>query len=579
MSVSAPVLFVKEPVLQLLLCLHNDDLNRDARSERCTVVKHVANFTRTYPARMSQTTGLEFEATCDADDGWAAEGFSELEALLDGSTEPLADGRYLLNMTVKLALPGERLSGTCQTRIYTSQDAFIVQVSIDRQGLWRGALGDGYRMLGGVFDASLTAGSDSRAWYGASLTYWAMADDGCEVTAYVDDALALVGRPPHPTLASGSQSLRKTRIDHGVLWHGAANLPRTPRLSHDAWVLLSPNLPFETQERINARFFAPEAPHVRACINQLRFRHYQRELEDDRPDLLREEQKLDDEGLALLRTIEAHSRLDAPLITEEFQHEVHQVANRLAWFRSHVSELKRTRRTLHIARRNYVIHAASIVNDGAQLEILGSDSHESAAVRLLTQWKKAPDGGDENLLADFGEMREVCDQLSTDLEYSDEAIERNRAMLQSSTEQLQMAEHHHLKEISHHMSIDSAAVVASLAAFVAVEALVKPLDLDHSIFGLGLVLCVASLAFSVLVWKAKGPNPKTLLERGSIVVTFGVIAATLASALALAPMTGTESPRVLSDEAMRVLRFDYVEYVAAALLAMGVIYKLIWRKR
>ena len=570
MSVPAPVLCVTQPVLQLLLCLRNDDFSPESgvQQEHCTVIQQVAEFTRTYQARMTEITGLPLEPDRVADDRWATDSFDGLARLLDGRSEPLTDGRYLLNLTITLVEPGGRLSGTCQTRIYTSHDAFIVQVGIDRQGAWRGTLGDGYRLLGGVFNADLLRRSESPAWYGAALTYWAMADDGCDVSAYLEDTRAIIGR-----------LVRKTRVEHGVLWHGAASVPGRV---HDAWLLMSPHLARDKQQRLNERFFAAEAPHVRACINQLRFRHYHRQLETDRPLLLHEEQQLDDAGLALLRTIDAHSRSEAPQIThfrseasEDFQREVHRAANRLAWYRSHVSELKRTRRTLHIARRNYVIHAASILSDRARLEILGSDSHESAAVRLLTHWKDAPDGGDENLLTDFGQMREVCDQLSADLEYSDEAIERNRAVLQSSTEQLQIAGQRELGEISHHMSIDSAAVVATLLAFVAVEALVKPLDLDHSIFGLGLVLCVASLAFSILVWKAQGRHPKTLLERGSLVVTIGVIAATIASALA----ESTQPPRGTGDDAMRVLRFDYVEYVAAALVAMGVISRFIWRKR
>jgi hypothetical protein len=122
-------------------------------------------------------------------------------------------------------------------------------------------------------------------------------------------------------------------------------------------------------------------------------------------------------------------------------------------------------------------------------------------------------------------MRIAREQLDAELDYSDWVIGRNAAVLESSTQQLQIAGQRELGEMSHHLAIDSAAVVATLFAFVVLEAVSKPLGLEQNVVGIGMVMAAAALAFSALIWQAsfrKGP-----LQLGSVALTVALIGVTL----------------------------------------------------
>jgi hypothetical protein len=99
--------------------------------------------------------------------------------------------------------------------------------------------------------------------------------------------------------------------------------------------------------------------------------------------------------------------------------------------------------------------------------------------------------------------------------------------------------------MSHHLAIDSAAVVATLLAYVVFEGLIKPLSMKHTVLAVGAMLSVASLAFTVLVWPAerrKGP-----LQIASAGLTGALIVATLAAAF----VAGAEETENYAAKAMR----------------------------
>lgn len=482
-----------EPTLFLFLYLRKDD-------PRAVILKQVDAFVANYG--LSPDSKSHYPRASEID-------FAELERSLSN---------FELVFQAHTEYPPSRVGTYYECLAYVYHDALIVQITITKFSDWVGTFTAGWNELWSSLNSVFSAPSGA---LGVSAIYWAIAEDGSEAEWY---------SPEIRELAAG-HNLQKTETDlGGPLWRcDRPMFPDSTELSQDLWMLVTPRSE-ESEKEVNRRFWQPyfSDPPDFAIVGLAEHKiAYERTLyARERPRLGIARASLDERASRLLEVQRHLSRELDELLSEEaleFQQQLAHAHASLADYRHFVSLLKELRRTVEINRRIYLINCVALVSSIWAKSVSRSLHQELAASEALVSSPQ-----DEIFGSRLGRLQGFSKQLDSDIDYADSLIERHGATLQSAGEQLRISGERELGEMAHHLSIDSAAVVASVAAIIAVETVLKPSLDEHKqeIFAYALfsTLCIIAGSFAATQILSSGGRGKKL-ERWSLAVSLAFLAA------------------------------------------------------
>ena len=424
-----------------------------APDPRQLVLEEVNSFVETYGLQADAAPHLPGSA-------------SGIDLSVVGQTPP--DYRLLFRARTHSSAPGA--GSFCQCLVYLYSDALVVQFALSRYSDWKGTLTSGWEELSGElrsgFNGAVLQSADD-ALFGASAVYWTIVAGHHAPEDYASEVDALGGDDAPPL-----QSV----TDLGPLWH--CDLPLFPDVgsfSQDLWVLVTART-HETEVDVNKRYYRPRVQGppdfvvVALAQHKLRFEWQQYLIMRKKLDSLH--RRLDEQAYQILvKQARLGPQLDELRSTLgiEFQRKLARAANRLASYSSAVSKAKELRRTLLINHGNYLINSVALLSGSSAAQVIRSRNQEHAAAKILDEQV------DDHIFAsNLGQSAGKCTQLNSDLDYADSLISRYSGVLRSATDQLQIAGERELGEIAHHISVDSAAVVASVAAILVIELVVKP---------------------------------------------------------------------------------------------------------
>lgn len=378
-----------------------------------------------------------------------------------------------------------------QALVYPHMDALIVQIHLGRFGPAESSLDAAWEQLSGELSAEHWAAAIEEAAssiFGVSALCWASsaAPDLADFNAPASSITgALRGNP------------RCTPVDLGLLYEMETPVfSGCPSVDQDRWVLITRH-GNEVDEEVQRRYVQPEGPFSIAALAFHKFEFYTHQYETIRDYLDHRQQRLDGRARELgprTRRQREHVRELGTHASAAFQVQLADAVDDLANYESLASEVKRLRRSLEIARENFVVQCVPLISFEAESRVTTSDEQEAEARAFLRSWQDQH--GERIFRGVLGRMSGVCGQLDGDIDYSERVVDRYMAAIRAGTDQLQIAGQRELGEMSHHLSIDSAAVVASLVAFVAVEALVKPLGWGEQLLAVSVPLLLACAAFT-----------------------------------------------------------------------------------
>jgi hypothetical protein len=414
----------------------------------------------------------------------------------------------------RTAYPQSKTGAYYECLAFEYFDACILQIIITRFADWRSNLIEGWNevttALHSGFDGSVLRAAQKQT-LGVAVVYWAIADNDCSIDAYAQEVRAI----------GEGKDMRRTATDlGGPLWRCERQIfPECPAISQHLWLLVTPS---SADQQVNVRFSLPglNSPSDFAVVALARhkvdyeYAEYRKErnnLEHIRKDL----------ELCAQQTAEEQRRHGAEVYelrgrhSHDFQGRLALAGVKLADYRHSVSLLKELRRSIDINRRNYQINSVALVSShGAQM-VANSMDRGKAASDILANLQQ-----DEIFAADVGQIQAICQQLESDIDNANSLTERHAALLRASTDQLRIAGERELGQMAHHLSIDSAAVVASIAAVIVVEAVLDHGHGDLRAWFLALLLIVGSFAATQVL--ASGCRGKWL-ERGSLALAIGLL--------------------------------------------------------
>lgn len=208
----------------------------------------------------------------------------------------------------------------------------------------------------------------------------------------------------------------------------------------------------------------------------------------------------------------------------EFQRELAGAGAVLADYGQSVGILAALRRTVAVNQRNFLINSVALISKAGAGEVARSIDQEGAAARLLARTHP-----EEIFAREASTFQGLCQQLESDIDYGNSLTKRHAATLGSARDQLRIAGERELGEIAHHLSIDSAAVVASVVAVIVTEMVLKAegaIGEPIARWSLALALVVGSFAVTqVLSSGCRGKN----LERWSVALAAGLLGVFLAN--------------------------------------------------
>ena len=407
---------------------------------------------------------------------------------------------------------------------YSYHDALILQVMITKFKDWSGGFLEGWtELIGNVrscFDGEALA-SAQRATLGVSAVYWVIADSHSEMGARGELFRAV----------AEEHDLSQTATDLGApLWHCERPLfPDCPAVTQDLWMLVTPR---QAEARVNPRFYQPRVngPPDFAIVALARHK-----IAYERAEYLRERdvaKRIQDDLDRRVGEIVDMQRRFGPELDElrshnavEFQRKLAEAGAVLADYGQSIGLFKEIRRTVVVNQRIFLIHSVALVSTRGADEVARSVDQEGAAARFLAKSHR-----DEIFANETSGFQGLCRQLDSEIDYGISLTERYAASLGSARDQLRIAGERELGEIAHHLSIDSAAVVASVVAVIATEMILKP---SESYIGdpiarwsLALALVVASFALTQIL--SSGCRGKHL-ERWSAAIAIGLFGGFLAN--------------------------------------------------
>lgn len=425
-----------------------------------------------------------------------------------------------------LNLSWEDAKALHQCLVYAHIDTLVFQIVIGRYDPWTGSLTEGWREL----VESLRAGFDGRSLesakhrtFGASLVYWAMADNEIEPGAYANEVCGI----------AADHRLRCTQTDIGLLWQSdSRTFPEAQSVSQDQWVLVTPRSK-DAEAEANSRYNQPRLnsppDFAIAALARHKFAFEWAQYAQEHENLERMRRSLDRRSRWIIETQRFHGASLSELgghESLEFQEKLARAANNLADYGHTVGLIKELRRTLQVNRTNFLVNCTALISSEGARQVSLSQHQEEAASLFLAAWQQ--EKKEEIFRSELGRMQGLCDQIDADIEYAELLIERHTASLRSGSEQLRMAGERELSEISRYHALEAAAVVASLAAVLAVELL----RLGHTfekqpVLSANLILLAVTSSFTIVQMLSGQGRPRTALHRASFATACGFLAGSL----------------------------------------------------
>jgi hypothetical protein len=438
----------KEPVLFLSIFLHRH--SQGPGDPRVALLRQVDHFVDCYklqlpekkPALYETASSIELHIVDDARE------FMLLFAANAGFSDPQAGSLY-------------------DATIYAYHDSIIVQLQISSPPerfcnpleAWQQFTAEMLNGFGESIESSAAA-----SIFGVSAVYWFISGTHARPESYEPCIRELVG-----------ESAGRTGTDLGPLWNCDAGFLGTNCIHQDLWVFVIPDAEKEEDEA-NDRYYTLVQREVPAFAEVALARH-KIFFELSQHDSVRED--LESRGGKLeAKTVEilAEQRRLAGELDDlasdtaiDFENSLAKATNYLAEFRNRIGELKGLCRTIEVNRRNYLLHCVRLISAKQLKKVEQSRDRERAAGEVLDSLT------DDGIFAtDLGLITQKYQQISTDLGYAESVADRHTLALRSATDQLRIAGEREIAEMARHMAVDSAAVVASVAALVVIELAVKP---------------------------------------------------------------------------------------------------------
>jgi hypothetical protein len=386
----------------------------------------------------------------------------------------------------------------------------ILQLILTKFSDWKGNFIAGWdeliQLLREGFDASaLHRGATDTL--GVTALYWAIADPHAEITAYEADF----------RIVSEEGKLCRTSTDLGgplwksekAVWPGYSSIPQK------LWLLVTPrSAELEVNQRFSQLFSdgPPDFTMLSLQLHKVEFEWEEYRKEDEtmaqnEPLLMQHVKEINDLQRTLGPKLEELGAESGML----FQQKLAAAGVEIADYRHSVGVLKQLRRTFEIDRANYMINAASLATRTGKQRVAQSPDQEGAAAQVIATMQQ-----DQIFGPELGRMQFYRRQLDSRIDYAETKVEYLSASLRAASDQLQIAGQRNLGEMAHHLSIDSAAVVASVFAVIGTQAVgdaafqqnaPAPKWLFSSIF----VLFLATVVFAATVWLSRSRKKGNLV--------------------------------------------------------------------
>jgi hypothetical protein len=433
----------REPVLFLSVYLHRQrpETKDDAR---IPILRQMDEFVGLYKLRVPEdSTALNTKAS-----------HIDLRAI------DWAQGAYLLLFEARAGFSEEHATAGYEAVIYSYHDSIVLQLQITRFQDWQGSLEEGWQQLTSEiragFGESIEAAAQSSV-FGVSVVYWIISDNNVRPEGYEPDIRGLKGA-----------SAGRTETDIGPLWSWEFPFFSGARIHQDVWVLATSR---EFEPEVNSRYYqlAPDGPPAFGEVALARHKIFFELAQHGsvRRNLERRARVLEQQTFSFLtRQRRLGSKLDelASDTAIDFEGRLSRATNHLAAYRNRLGQLKELRRTIEVNRRNYLLHCLRLVSAKKLKTVENSRDRERAATEALDSLDN-----DGVFACDLGIIAQQCQQVDTDIGYSESVADRHTLALRSATDQLRIAGEREIAEMARHMAVDSAAVVASVAALVIIE--------------------------------------------------------------------------------------------------------------
>jgi hypothetical protein len=406
-------------------------------------------------------------------------------------------------------------------RAYRHVDVLVLQIEIARFKDWTGTFSEGWDTLSsalrGGFRATVLQAAQREA-LGLAVFYSAIADDDIDRYAEQVRWIADKGVPRRSVTDLGGPLWR---IDRPVFTD-------CPGIPQSLWMLVAAE---KAETLVNERFFHRSSIFVSLALALHKVDYERKRYETLKPSILDAKRQADLEQR--VNSLFDNAKTQFELRSKEgiqFRNNLRTIGAKLAKYRRNVSRVKELYRTIEINRQNYTIRSVPLISASGEIEMKRTIDQERAAVTILELSNDKTDNDDEKRNEDDIFLRDLRNivydsrQLDADIDYAEVFADRMTASQRAAGDLLQIAGQHELGEIGHHLSIDSAAVVASVLAVIVVEAILKESKVDWVWWFLALTLVIGSFA-AIQVFGRKS------LDRFSVAMTIGLGGAALAESL------------------------------------------------
>jgi hypothetical protein len=487
---------VTDPCIFLSIYLHKDELS-DCVGNKQTKVLHQADaFIEKHGLRPYGETPRPYR--------WA----SQIDLLRVANSSSF---EILLQ-----SLSESRETGTSYELLaYSYHDALILEIMVTKFKDWNDTFLRGWNELcetiRSLFDGVNIPASQSGV-LGVSTVYWAINETDMDIGVNEDQ---------FRTIAQEAE-LSRAETDLGApLWHCKRPIfPESTELSQDLWMLITAR---DAEAEVNARFhqygFSGPSDFVIVALALHKIAYERTHFIRERENAQHKQKELD---RRVTEIVDMQRRLGLELDqlrshnAVHFQHTLAEAGAVLADYRQSIGLYVQFRRAVVVNQRNFLIHCVALISRGAD-EVARSIDQEAAAASFL-----AGSHHDEIVSPEASSYQGLCRQLDSEIDYSNALAEQHEATLRSARDRLQISGQRELGEMAHHLSVDSAAVVASVVALIATEMVLKPeRNTGDQIerWSLALALVVGSFALTqVLSSGACGKH----LERWSVAIAAGL---------------------------------------------------------
>jgi hypothetical protein len=430
------------------------------------------------------------------------------------------------------------------------QDALLVQVALGKDENWHGTLTTGLNELIDRIQPNLNStarfGDEP---YGISTVYWAISDDEVSIDSYAEEIRLVCAQPNLPSVPTDLG---------GQLWHCEQFAFASLDVPQDLWLLVTSR---SAESIVNRRFNRPfhNAPPTFATMavaaHKIRYEEREHASEIRRMQSLRE--SIDQKASDIVKKQQASALKLENLRSRESEELGWQLAEAnavLANYRRSINVLKRLRRTIAINRRNFLINGVELISAKGKSQVEGSPDWEDATRAFFSSL-----GRDGIFLSEMGRIQAVLEQLDSDIDYGESVCEAHTSSLRAVSDHLRIAGERHLGEMAHHLSIDSAAVVASIFAVIAVEIALRDHASSPAAWFLSLFLIAGSFGGTQILssrWRG------AWLERTSLALAAGCLACYLVLSFGY--------PRYLWDRLLPSLRGNYVVLLVVVFLGASI---------